>query len=881
MMVSSTGSGQIYNYHKATLKEADLLSLSNDINDFAARYRVASSAPSSSLDEGDLWWDSNTDKLKVYSGASSSWEEVASAGDFYINTIASYSGTGGNSSTFNGSAYRFVLSNPGTTAQQHVVSVNGVIQKPNSGTSQPSEGFVIDGSSIIFSNAPATGSDYFILTLGTTVSIGTPSDNTVSTAKIQNLAVTGDKIATNLDLADNKKIRFGTGNDLQIYHDSNNSAINHNGTGDLYIQSNNNLYLRNYGGDNYIRAVEDGAVELYYDNVKKIATYSSGVEVTGTLFIPDGSSSDNRVSLGSGGDFKFYHDGTDSFITNGTGNLNLVCDSAQAINLRHGAENMLRAITDGAVELYHDNVKKLETTSTGVQISGTNLNMNSTYIDFGGNVSTPNTGAAIFRPAADSLAVSTNNVERVRVDSSGNLNIPNDSGKIRCGTGADLQIYHDGSHSWLTNSTGNLVLRNNAAAGDIHIQPEDAEEGVIVRDNGAVELYYDNSLKFDTQSDGVKFYGHLYTNDANKIQLGNSQDLQIYHDGSNSFIYDSGTGNLYVRSSHLRLEDDVNDPMITAIKDGAVELYYDASKKLETILNGVQTNGSHFVMDGDGANGNPKFACGDSADLSIYHDGSNSYIRDSGTGYLITLSDQLHLNNADNSDNMIKCVGDGTVELYYDGSKKLETYSAGSKVTGWMQAYGNEGDSDHGTSATKHVLQSNLANQAALILEHSNDNNPYGVYIDFSDSTPDNTTHWFISCDDSAANRMKVFSNGNLGNANTSYSGLSDIKLKENIVDAKSQWDDIKSIKVRNYNFKESTGYQTHKQIGVIAQEIESISPGLVFESPDTDKDQNDLGTTTKSVNYSVLQIKAFKALQEAMAKIETLETKVAALEAK
>jgi len=136
-MVSSTGSGQIYNYHKATLKEADLLNLSNDINDFGNRYRVASSAPSSSLDDGDLWWDTATDKLKVYDG--SSWEEVASSGDFYINTIASYSGTGGNSSTFNGSAYRFVLSNPGSSAQQHVVSINGVIQKPNSGISHPKD----------------------------------------------------------------------------------------------------------------------------------------------------------------------------------------------------------------------------------------------------------------------------------------------------------------------------------------------------------------------------------------------------------------------------------------------------------------------------------------------------------------------------------------------------------------------------------------------------------------------------------------------------------------------------------------------------------------------------------------------------------------------
>ena len=64
--------------------------------------------------------------------------------------------------------------------EDNYAHINGVIQKPNSGTSQPSEGFVIDGSSIIFSNAPASGSDYFILTLGTTVSIGTPSDNTVA-----------------------------------------------------------------------------------------------------------------------------------------------------------------------------------------------------------------------------------------------------------------------------------------------------------------------------------------------------------------------------------------------------------------------------------------------------------------------------------------------------------------------------------------------------------------------------------------------------------------------------------------------------------------------------------------------------------------------------
>ena len=118
-----------------------------------------------------------------------------------------------------------------------------------------------------------------------------------------------------------------------------------------------------------------------------------------------------------------------------------------------------------------------------------------------------------------------------------------------------------------------------------------------------------------------------------------------------------------------------------------------------------------------------------------------------------------------------------------------------------------------------------------------------------------------------------IFTNGNIKNSNNFYGSLSDAKLKENIVDASSQWDDIKAIQVRNYNFKESTGQQTHRQLGVVAQELEAVSPGLVSDSPDRDEEGNDLGTVTKSVNYSVLYMKAVKALQEAQTRIETLET--------
>ena len=122
--------------------------------------------------------------------------------------------------------------------------------------------------------------------------------------------------------------------------------------------------------------------------------------------------------------------------------------------------------------------------------------------------------------------------------------------------------------------------------------------------------------------------------------------------------------------------------------------------------------------------------------------------------------------------------------------------------------------------------------------------------------------------------RIKINSDGNITNSNNSYGSLSDIKLKENIVDASSQWNDIKNLRVRNYNFKEETGQQTHRQIGLIAQETELVSPGLVTDIFEANNE------VTKTINYSVLYMKAVKALQEAMERIEQLETEMAAVKA-
>ena len=179
-----------------------------------------------------------------------------------------------------------------------------------------------------------------------------------------------------------------------------------------------------------------------------------------------------------------------------------------------------------------------------------------------------------------------------------------------------------------------------------------------------------------------------------------------------------------------------------------------------------------------------------------------------------------------------------------------------------------------------------------------NSSNGYDVKIINSNASPaysyslelaavanvNNTNYRHISCtrNSESTSRFVVYGNGNVQNTNNSYGALSDIKLKENIVDAKSQWDDVKALKVRNFNFKEDD--TKAKLLGLVAQEAEAVCPSLIQNITDLNIDENgvktEAGTVTKELKYSILYMKAFKCLQEAQTRIETLETKVAALEA-
>lgn len=117
------------------------------------------------------------------------------------------------------------------------------------------------------------------------------------------LLLSGGTMTGNLALGDNDILRLGGENDLQIYHDASNSYIDEQGTGNLYIRS-NDILLQKYTGETMIRGVADGAVDLYHNNVVKIATSANGVTVTGGAVGTMTTDNDGSFAMSASNNFK-------------------------------------------------------------------------------------------------------------------------------------------------------------------------------------------------------------------------------------------------------------------------------------------------------------------------------------------------------------------------------------------------------------------------------------------------------------------------------------------------------------------------------------------------------------------------------------------------
>jgi len=256
---------------------------------------------------------------------------------------------------------------------------------------------------------------------------------------------------------------------------------------------------------------------------------------------------------------------------------------------------------------------------------------------------------------------------------------------------------------------GDLDTNGNAITGStVAINSSNGEFMISATENGPVALRYDNNLKLSTKSDGVNITGELEADsldidgdgditgnltlggnlnlgDNDKAQFGASQDLQIYHDGSNSFIDDAGTGTLNIQSNgtQINLQKVDGTKMIEAINNGNVVLYSNGVERIRTNGTGIDVTGE-ITADGIALGDSEKATFGASDDLQIYHSGSDSLIRDEGTGNFIISTNGTAINvmGASNSEYMAQFVQNEDVRLYYDNSQKFNTTSTGIEVTG-------------------------------------------------------------------------------------------------------------------------------------------------------------------------------------------------------
>ena len=499
-----------------------------------------------------------------------------------------------------------------------------------------------------------------------------------------------------------------------------------------------------------------------------------------------------KIKVGTGDDLEIYHTGSHSLIKNDTGYLQLVTDSF-AVNNNANSENIISALANGAVNLYYDNSKKFETISTGVRATGnyqlpfadgnTGLRdklqwvTEASYFDEVAYISVNRTAVS---GAPSDMVFATGSVgsvsERLKIDSSGNVQIPNDSGKLQLGTSQDLEIYHDGSNSYI-GDTGTGGLR--VVTGDFRVMNSANNELMIFsEENGRVSLYYDNSEKFKTESTGIGVTGNVdatgnlygaslllssnaFISDNNKLNLGTGNDLQLYHDGSHSFIKDDGTGNLHIDSvaGSVKIRTNTNEDSLVCTQDGGVSLYYDNALKLQTNTLGVSVGTTDTVIYDHNIS--------DSYESGVVLDGA-------GSVQVARYNDQCLLLN--------RMGLDGTIESFYNDG----TYVGGIAVSG----------------------------------------------------------------------------------ATTVYATSSDYRLKENVTAISDGITRLKTLKPYRFNFISDT---TKTVDGFFAHEVTAVPEAIVGE-----KDAEEM----QSLDYAKLTPLLTAALQEAITKIETLETKVAALEA-
>ncbi len=500
----------------------------------------------------------------------------------------------------------------------------------------------------------------------------------------QKLNVTGvATVGGALSLGDNIKAQFGTGGDLLIYHDSSNSYIDDQGTGDLIIRGSADIKLQSASGENYIIANDTGSVEQYFDNSKKTETTSGGFKVTGIttltnrLHVQAGVSTfdadvrfgigatvgfgtsaffrdDAAIFLGNDLDLKIHHDGSNSRIQDvGTGDL--ILQGSADIKLQSAsAENYIVANDTGSVDIYFDNSKKVETTSGGLKVTGITTLTDRLHVEAG--ISTFDADVRFGIGATVGFGTSA---------------FFRDDASAFFGNSQDLKIHHDGTDSLIENATGDLKLIstgddiNLSSSDDILLRVDTNKAAVNAKGGGQVILYYNAAEKFETTGIGATVFGDL-------VVSGVTTSARLLVSGISTFtgLVDINGGG---QANTFKVEDLTDNRVVIAGTGGELEdsgnLTFDGST---LAITGDETVSGKITV---GTGASIHATTGNAAFAGIVTTGGALIV---GAG--ATISGDI-LPDADGS----RDLGSSTLEfqdLFIDGTANIDSLSADTALIG-------------------------------------------------------------------------------------------------------------------------------------------------------------------------------------------------------